>query len=196
MKKLIKLAIVAACALAMNAYATVLDFESAPSSVVLPAEFAIDGVTFQVHSWVEGTIALGRGNGTQTLAFCGFDNLDCWAGTKLTLSTDSLFSVTAIDALTWYGGGTLNFVGHLADGNTVDASFSVDTSSKSLALAGLTGLSSLDIFWTGAYAGEIDNLALAAFVPEPPTGDVPEPATLSLIGAALLGLGVARRRKA
>ncbi|WP_296946839.1 PEP-CTERM sorting domain-containing protein [uncultured Massilia sp.] len=195
MKTLVNALMAATLALSLNAHATVLDFEGDTGTDVLPAVYDTNGLTITVHNWQYGAAAIRDGNGTRTLAFCALDSDACASGTSLTLTGTSPFSLTSLDAAGFLSDGTLHFVGHYGDNQTVSKSVDITLDSfVTYALAGLTGLTSLDIFVTGGIGAEIDNLVFATVDPEPPTGEVPEPATLSLLGAALLGMGVARRR--
>ncbi len=197
MKQLVNALMAATLALSLNAHATVLDFEDDPTLETVPAVYETNGIRFTVNNWVEGAAAIRDGNGTRTVAFCARDSADCNPGTSLTLTptATSLFSLTSLDAAGLFGDGILNLVGHLGAGETVSRTLNLrDGAFATYALDGLTGLTSLDLFVTNGFGAEIDNLVFAAVEPEPPTGEVPEPATLSLLGAALLALGVARRR--
>jgi len=49
--------------------------------------------------------------------------------------------------------------------------------------------------WSGASDGAESYFLVKADTPIPPTGLVPEPTTLALLGLAMLGVGVSRRRK-
>lgn len=184
----------AAFALSLDAHATVLGFEDAEFEGIVPAVYTVDGYQIKVNNWIEGIASIGNGNGTNTLSFCAYDDAACYPGVFLTLTGSSPFSLTGLEASTRFGNGTLDFVGHFAGGTTYSTSVTASEGSFSaFTLAGLTGLASLDIILTGAFSAEIDNLQLAAAAP--PTGEAPEPATLALMGAALLGLGVAHRRR-
>lgn len=114
-----------------------------------------------------------------------------WSASALTLD----FSLTPVVAFgfeiqpNFVFTGSINISMTLDDGTQVDQSFSSISDTKFYGWIG-TGVQSVTI------SGE-DDFGIGNFVSaKERTTDAPEPATLSLIGAGVLGMGALRRRKA
>lgn len=123
----------------------------------------------------------------------GTDVLGWISGSAFSISAvdGSLFSLLSFDATNLDPGGaagTFDLVGTFADNSTISASFTnILNTFSTFSLGGAwSGLASVDIRNLGMRSGAIDNIDV---VP------VPEPGTLGLLVAGLLGLGFIRRKR-
>lgn len=187
----------AAIAFSANGHAavttTTIDFSDAWEVMFFEETFTTQGYTFSINDW-DYNFFTDYGNGSLTMAFSGCSSASCVPGTRVTLTGTAPFSLNSIDAAS--RGGQLNFAGRTSTGKAIDGSIAFDSYEwKTYAPDYFKDLSSIELFWTGTGIGEIDNLVLVSGSEDAPQAtDVPEPATLALIGAALLGIGAARRR--
>lgn len=179
------------CTLSLAAQAVLIDFESAPLGGT--DSYAQDGFTLLDTFSTSATntaiqLTSIPGNSTQIFAFCAFDG-SCSAGTSLALTDGGAFSVSSIDAANWQISGTtgaLDLVGHFSGGGSITQTLTTDDFWSTYSLSGFDNLVSLDIVGRSVYAFAIDNLVVNG-------SDVPEPATLALLGLSMAGLGFRRK---
>jgi hypothetical protein len=125
--------------------------------------------------------------------------------TTLKNSSGALFSVNSIDLANSYTStataspynATATLTGTFADGKTVTTSYVLSNNNfastndyTTALLAGFTNLTSFTIAATG-YNLNVDNIVI-----NQAAANVPEPASVALLGLGLAGFAVARRRKA
>lgn len=130
----------------------------------------------------------GFGNTTSVMAIC--------AGCPLvmTLTAADPFSALSIDIGSYYGSdpAPITFTGFFVGGGSITQILDGATRWDTYLFTGFNNLSSLRIETdnSGQHAS-IDNIVLDAG-----TRTVPEPASIALVGLALVAVGAARRRKA
>jgi hypothetical protein len=120
----------------------------------------------------------------------------------LTSTVQKLFSVQSIDLANWYFSSavvTATLTGTFANGQTISTTYSFNNNNSASVndftteqLSGFTNLTSFKIGVTG-YVLDVDNIV----VTQGPTavGNVPEPASLAILGLGLAGIAAVRRRK-
>jgi hypothetical protein len=144
------------------------------------------------------------GSGT-TYASNATDYLMMATSSSITLTSTSnlLFNVNSIDLAKFYGAGSnmasiANITGTFANGTKISKSHQSNTINllttndfTTVMLSDFTNLKSLTIF-TDNYQIGIDNIVVTQSAA---VTDMPEPASLAILGLGLFGIGVARRRK-
>ena len=133
-------------------------------------------------------------DGSSGTAWNGTDYLVAY---NLTMSSSNAtpFSVESIDLTSWGGDTFINLTGFKTDGSTVYTRI-IDTTSKqsvandftTYALSGYSDLNRLVIATSISFIA-IDNIKVTT------ASDVPEPASLAILGLGLAGIGAARRRR-
>lgn len=143
----------------------------------------------------------------QYIASNGTDYLRVGSGLSATLTstTSALFSINSIDLANYLSGlaadnATATLTGVFANGTKITESFTLTNNNilttndfTTELLIGFTNLTSFTIAASG-YFLDVDNIVINQ-TPAAATSDVPEPASLTILGLGLLGIGAARRRK-
>lgn len=124
--------------------------------------------------------------------------------TTLTSTVSPLFSVQSIDLANYSYSpsfpttATATLTGTFADGTTISKAFSFNNNNvltvndfTTETLTGFTNLKSFKIAATGYYL-DVDNIVVTQGAT--PAADVPEPASLAIMGFGLAGVAVIRRR--
>ncbi len=116
---------------------------------------------------------------------------------RMTAADNSIFSLFSFDyselfRFTTAAGGSIVLVGSLSGGGTVTESFAVDQISESYQTANVVGFSNLTsvLFSSDRYYPTYDNINVTSGATA-----VPEPGSVALVGLAIAGLGLARRKK-
>jgi hypothetical protein len=187
--------------LGMQANATTIGFEGVvtDSSTLVPVTpYTESGFIFtnlQNNFGTDGIFGsdIANSNGTAIFVFCSY-NTGCGTNVFVSLAAADAapFSLSSISAANWQGEaatGSIDLVGHLVGGGTVTASVTAAAGWGTYAIAGFNNLSSVDFYGRTVYAVAMDNLEVNA------SADVPEPASIALLGLGLAGVAAARRRK-
>lgn len=179
--------------LSFTAQASVISFDSLEQS----------GTTYQfVTSYTEAGFSFTstsnsfgsaqQGNVGWYFGSASLFNNTSGATTTLARVGGGAFSLNSIDlapvSTGWGLGATISLVGHLNGGGTVNQSFLVDDGYffQTFALTGFTNLDSVTWVQASPYH-QFDNLVIDG-------ATVPEPSAALLVGLALTGLGLVRRR--
>jgi PEP-CTERM motif len=179
-----------------SAQAAVIDFEGLGGSGAVDRAspytedgFVLDylGVLFSFRS-----IHSGHGSFTGSVSFLNNGTNDI---TRLTKSGGGAFDLASIDldSLTRAVNVTVTFIGTLLNSTTVTQSFTTDATFPALQTFefGDAFNSVTQVEWVQVFPfHQFDNIVVNA----PDAGQVPEPMTLTLLGAGLAGMGAMRRR--
>jgi opacity protein-like surface antigen len=188
MKRFLMVAAAAGSILAMSgaAHATVVTFDDAAGNSILDVGqsiFTDQGLTFTnsgtyMYVW-DGTNP--NGNGTNANIFAGFNTPDY---ETITLAAGGAFDLNSLQlAISWYDPNPTEVI--LVNGNPLTITDTLTT--YNLNLDGVTSVTISGVPSDGGY-WLADNINFDS--------SVPEPMTIALFGAGLLGLGALRRRKA
>jgi hypothetical protein len=184
------------------ASAALIGFEGVapPGGALVPAVPYVEaGFTFTSSFGLAGvngifdSASTAHTNGTDIFGWCADG---CGATQVITVTGPGSFAITSIDVSNLFAGSfvagmSVGLKGNFSGGGSISTSLGVSSLWVTHALAGFTGLSSLEITAVDPLVGAqladsaIDNLVLA----------VPEPTAFLLLGTGLLALG-RRLRKA
>ena len=182
-------------------HAAVITFEGhGDDGAVVQTQEGFD-FTFDAAGWgifTDGFVGGGAPythDGTTRLVASG-DRGGLTARVDFARTDAALFSLDGFDAATMFPGfrGRIEVIGDYGVGGSVSAFFDLSDSFTSFVLpatfAGLSTVHVLDTFSTG-FRGNPGSFSLDNIVYD----QVPEPATLALLGIALAGLGFSRRKQ-
>lgn len=176
--------------------AAVIDFDSAPASGGLPQKNAMaygeDGYLLQsslgnalYHNDIFQPMTGVNTNGTAVLGWCGSY---CGGVKTITLTGAGLISLASFDVASLVegsGSGKLLVTGYLDAGGSVSQVVNYGDAWITASLAGFTRLTRVEIYSGSDVDVAVDNLLVSA---------VPEPGSLALVGSAMAGLMLRRRR--
>lgn len=180
-----------------SAIPTTIDFESLASDGDFMVEagptYSEDGFTFTNLSKNDSRSFLSAGSG-KTQFYAGsaaLVNNEHNGITKLTKDSSEVFDIFSIDLteidVDRLGPTTVDFIGNLSGGGTVNQSFSLDGvfGFETFLFSGFENLTSLTWTQTSDYH-QFDNIMIDA--------NVPEPGMLALLAIGLAGVGFTRRK--
>jgi len=201
MKKIVSAFAIGCALLSSGVGATTIGFEGVVSNedAVIPVTpYTESGymLTSQTDAASNGIFGkdVTSSNGTATFVFCSYAG-DCADGEFISLTSvnGSPFSLSSISAGNWQGEeitGAIDLVGHLVGGGTVNASVAAGATWGTYRLSGFDNLLGVDFYGRTVYAVAMDNLEVNT------SANLPEPASLALLGAGVLGVAAVRHRKA
>ncbi|MGB8328073.1 MAG: PEP-CTERM sorting domain-containing protein [Steroidobacteraceae bacterium] len=159
-----------------------------PGTPHTEAGFTLTNATYGSDA-LFGAASGANTNGTAVFGWCGFCAYPSSVVITLTAVGGAAFNLNSLDAanleqtsLTQF----LDIVGYVDGGGTLAQQLTIGDTWTTFDLSGFNDLTSVEIFGAGVGPDlAMDNLV----------ANVPEPATLSLLGFGLAGIGALRRRR-